>query len=131
MKLGKIEKFILRYLWYYRRCVSNDKTYNHGYRSQILYVLYNLQQGNDRFSYRKNLKDNIPSKAYNRLQAIITRSTKSLENKGLIKRERLKKDFFRKRKFAFSLTDLGKAKAKELFEIDQIQSIKDVLTYQE
>ena len=127
MKLGKIEKFILRYLWYYRRCVSDDKTYNHGYRSQILYVLYNLQQGNDRFSYRKNLKDTIPSKSYNRLQAIVTRSTKSLEYKGLIKRERLQKDFFKKRKFVFSLTESGKRKAKELSEIYQIQSIKDVL----
>lgn len=128
MKLGKIEKFILRYLWYY----NHDPDYNHVYRSQLVYSLYSIPRGNRKFGLNKNIKDIIPLEEYNRLQASVTRSTKSLEKKGLIEKERLSEDYlarrkyFRKRKFKFFLTELGKMKSKELSKCNPIKTISDV-----
>jgi len=123
MRLGRQERLILRYLWYYARSASRNQ--NHGYRSQILYAIYSLKHGNDKFSYRVNVKRHIPPTEYNCLQAQITRSTKSLEAKGLLRRQRLRRDFFTRRKVAFFLTEAGFAKAGELVAGEVIRSVPD------
>ncbi len=142
MKLGKIERFILRYLYYYQLSTGHpDSREYHGYRSQMVYVLFNLRKGNTAFSYRRNLKQHIPPQEYRSLQVTVSRSTKSLEAKGFIFREHLqdedylKKKYpgrrrteqFRRRRYAFFLTESGITRARELTDGRSLGSVADIL----
>lgn len=128
MRLGWVEKFILRYLWYYRRCVSDHDPANHGYRSQIVFVLFNLRHRNYRFSYRRNMRAVIPRKEYSHLQVLVTRSTKSLESKGLIRRDVLRRDYFKWRRYVFHLTEAGLQKARGLVRSTPVENVRDLLS---
>jgi DNA-binding MarR family transcriptional regulator len=110
--LGKTEKFVLRYLRQYEQC---GLVY-HGYRSQILMALYVAQNGNIPHSYRVNMAKFIEKRRYDVLQSSLTRSLKTLENKGLVERKTMFGDsarlLFSKRRWRFQLTEPGRAIAR-------------------
>ena len=111
VRLGKIEKMILHYLFRYEKAVGRPEVSPAGYRSQIIMALYRSETGDSHHNYRTNMRKLIPPELYDCLQVRVTRSLASLERKLLIQRLTMvggNRNTFRKRRWRFALTALGR-----------------------
>jgi hypothetical protein len=115
-RLGKIEKFIMLNIFSLETEGHEGHFVENGERirrlggkdrSQILYSLYCIKNERIEMNFKSNIKKALPPAEYRKYQALITRSSMLLEEKGYLGRGRPHTQF-PKRKLRFYLTEEGR-----------------------
>lgn len=93
MKLGKIEKFVLLYLYSksphedwgeHIRGVKNKTVYGRVDRTQLIFQFYQTKNGDFSKNYKAIVKWAIPEDDYAKLQSTFSRALGRLREKGLV-----------------------------------------------